>query len=334
MRYDKLNLQQKDYIREIYRKYDHNREEAQRMLAEYFDVTTRTIRNWVNYMGLLENEYDSENVLIYDLETSLCLFDAWWPHKQYVSWEQMHEEPRIITVAWKWLHEEKVYTERWEDVRATPVSEYDVAGWGNDRKLVETFASVYNRADLAIGVNSDNFDKRFLAQRCLVQDVPFNRFVRSLDIQKSSKKEFRAPSYSMKFSAQRLGVAQKHVHEGRSMWRKAQYHKDPEVRSEAISAMERYNIGDIIATEEWYLKLVPYIDHKIHFGTLKAGHEKWSCPNCGSQDVELYHKTATAAGTIQYVMRCREDGQLYKIPATAYTDFLNKRTSQIEKFRE
>lgn len=332
MKYEDLSLEQKEYIREIYSRFEDNRGKAQEILGDFFNVTPRSIRNWVKNLGLTENEYRSDKILIYDLETSRVLADVWWPHNQYISPDSLHEQPRIITVAWKWLHEDQVYTLRWEDKKTTPISGYDIAGWGDDTDLVKKFAKVYNEADLAIGVNSDKFDKRFLAQRCLVHKVPFNRFVPSLDIQKASKKEFRTPSYSLKYQANVMGISQKRGHEGIDMWRKAQYHTDPKVRSEAVDAMEHYNIGDIITTEEMYLDLIPYIDHKIHFGTM-GGNHKWSCPNCGStEDVVLSSTTSTKMGTIQHVMKCESDGQLYKVSHTAYLDYIRFKMKQVQLY--
>lgn len=330
MRYEDLSLEQRDYVRTIYKKFDDNRSEAQRILSVYFNVTTRTIRNWVNYMGLFDESKGQavDKVLIYDLETSRALFDGWWTHKQYVSHDQMMEEPRIITAAWKWLHEEQVYTDRWDDIRADNIAGYDVSGWGNDKNLISRFSKVYNSADLVIGVNNDNFDNRMLAQRCLVHREPFNHYVRSLDIQKAHKRVFRTPSYSMKYQAKRMGITQKLGHEGLAMWRKAQYHSDPAVRKAAVDGMEEYNIGDIITTQEMYLESLPYIKHKYHFGTMN-GNPKWSCPTCGDTDsVQLHSVTSTAAGTIQYIMRCTTDGQLFKVSQTAYLDFINTNIKQ------
>lgn len=326
MRYDELNIEHKDYIRKVYADHEEDRSKAQLILSEYFGVTTRSIRNWANNLGLLSNEYEWDKVLIYDLETSRVKGEFWWPGKQYVRWDQLHEDPRIITVAWKWLGEDKVHTLRWKDVKAKPKDpDYPIHSYGCDRELVKQFADVYNQADLAIGVNSDNFDKRFLAQRCLVHREPFNRFVKSLDIQKAQKREFRSPSYSMKYSAITMGVEKKREHQGISMWREAQYHKDKEVRKEAVDRMEEYNIGDILTTEEMYLELIPYIDHKIHFGTLSGG-EKFTCPNCGNLDtVEKIKTTSTKAGTIQHIMRCNDDNQVFKISNRAYTNYLQEK---------
>lgn len=334
MKFDHLSLEQKEYIRQIYSKFDDDRAHAQKTLAGFFGVTTRTIRNWANYMGLVGNESTSEmdKVLIYDLETSRVLLDSWWIHKQVVRHDQLMEEPRIITVCWKWLHEDQIYSDKWDyNKRAENIAGYDVSGWGCDKDLVERFSKVYNEADMVIGVNNDNFDNRMLAQRCLVHKHPFNRFVRSLDIQKAHKKAFRTPSYSMKYQAKRMGITQKLGHEGLEMWRKAQYHGDVKVRKQALEDMIKYNIGDIVTTEEMYIESIPYIDHQFHFGT-KYGSPKWSCPNCGSTEhVEAHSVTTTKAGTVQHIMRCKTDGQLYKISATAYLDFI--RTNMENNFK-
>lgn len=296
--------------------------EAQKILAQMYKVTPRTIRNWARELRLLEPEDSDCRVLIYDLETSRVLADIWGTGKQFVSHDSLHEQPRIITAAWKWLGEDKVYTESWEDIKAENTHDYDTGGWGDDKKLVERMVKVYNEADLVIGQNSDKFDNKILAHRSMVHGLePLNRYIKSLDLYKSSRKFFRTPSYSMDYTCKVLKVTKKRSHEGISMWRNAQYHKDPEVRRKAVESMEKYNIGDILSTEAMYFRMLPYIDFKFHVGSF-YGNEKWSCPNCGSRDIERLKYTTTPAGTVQHIVRCREDDTTYKISNSEWINFL------------
>jgi hypothetical protein len=86
--------------------------------------------------------------------------------------------------------------------------------------------------------------------------------------------------------------------------------------------MVDYNVGDIVTTEELYLRLRKYFGHKVHFGVLH-GEEKWSCPNCGGTNVEFYKRTVTPAGTVQIIMKCKDDDVQYKITNKQYMSFLD-----------
>ena len=190
----------------------------------------------------------------------------------------------------------------------------------SDKELMEKFLEVYNQADLVVGYNNNNFDNRWINARAMKYNLFVNVFVKSFDLIKHSKRLFRLLSYSMDYLAKFYGVTLKQSHEGIIMWDKIE-EGTPEEQAEYIQKMIDYNVGDIITTEEIFLKLRKYMGHQIHVGTLKGG-EKWSCPSDGSENVALFKVTATAAGTIQYVMRNLDTDVLYKLSPSNYNKFL------------
>ena len=105
------------------------------------------------------------------------------------------------------------------------------------------------------------------------------------------------------------------------MWDKIEDGNKAE-QKEYLQKMIDYNIGDIVSTEEMYLKLRKYMGHKVHFGVLNNG-EKYSCPNCGGDNVELYKTITTAVGTIQRIMICMDDKVQFKISNREYYKFLD-----------
>lgn len=252
----------------------------------------------------------SPRVLIYDVETTLVLAHLWWTGKQYVGSNQIMSEPQIITVAWKWLGEEEVYTLDWG------VSKKD------DKKLIKDFLVAFNSADLVVGVNSDRFDNRWVAARAAKHGFDINTNIKSLDVQKEAKRLFRLPGYSMKYLAEFFGLTQKISHSGIQMWKDIQWGTKEEAQA-ALTEMIDYNIGDIVTTEDILLRLRKYMKSPIHMGVLTGG-EKWDCPHCGGDNVELFKTTVTAAGTIQRIMRCKDDGVQFKLSNSAYIKWLNK----------
>ena len=135
MKFKDLTLQQRETFKTIYGQFENNREEGNRVIADLFNCSERSVRRWAHRLGL-KSEGESARpmkVLIYDIETSRVLTDAWWTGKQYVSHDQFYEEPRVITISWKWLHEEQIYCDRWDHTaRAENINGYDVSGWGCD----------------------------------------------------------------------------------------------------------------------------------------------------------------------------------------------------------
>lgn len=247
--------------------------------------------------------------LIYDLETSRATFKRFWTGKQYLSYRDMVDEPKIITVAWKWLGEDSVYSLTWDKDQC-------------DKCLVDEFAEVYNSADLVIGLNNNSFDNRWLTARAAKYGIPINPYTKSYDIMRQAKKLFRLPSYSMDYMTKYFGVANKLSHEGISMWDKVESGTIKE-QKQALKDMVDYNVGDIIATEDLYMTIRKYSKHKIHVGTL-SDRSKFSCPECGGHSLKLIDTTTTAAGTIQRIMECQDDGKVFKLSNTEYNKYINR----------
>lgn len=308
MEFKELVQEDLDLITKVYKESE-SRKQAQSKLAIMFNVTERTIRNWVKNIGIVgDDNISPAKILIYDIETGRVPAMVWWTGKQYVGHQQLIEEPKIITIAYKWFGEDNVYHLTWDKNQS-------------DKDMITQFMKVYNKADMVIGQNNDRFDNRWVNARAMKYDLEVNTLVRSFDIMKETKRLFRLPSYSMAYITKFLGVETKLQHEGVVMWDKIQFGTKEE-QVEYLQKMVDYNRQDIVATEDMYLSLRKYMGNKVHFGVLN-GNEKFTCPNCGSYNVQLYSTQVTPAGTVQRVMVCKEDGVKYKITNKTYMEYLD-----------
>lgn len=309
IRFEELSPLDKALITKLYNDPDLSKQAAQEALAAQFGVTTRSIRNWAKKIGL-RNEYESDQpakILIYDFETAQIPSKVWWTGKQYVNYKQLKGEPRVITVAWKWLGEDSVHHLTWSKDKS-------------DEDLIKTFAPVFNSADLVVGHNVVNFDNRLLRAQAAKYDVRLDPFIRVYDTMKRGKKLFRLPSYSMDYMCKYFKVPmQKQSHEGIVMWDEIE--DDGEHAAEYLKKMVDYNVGDILANEHLYLKVLAYDERPgLHAGVL-AGGEKHTCPTCGGDNVEYVRHTTTPAGTIQRIMLCKDDGTYFKISNRTYLNW-------------
>lgn len=319
MKYKNLTTSDKDLIIRAYKNCElsgGSMKETQISLSNRFGVHTRTIRKWANRLeiGLMsKNIVNPSRVMIYDIETSRTRAWVWWTGKQYIGHHQLIDEPKIITVSWKWLGEDEIMYLTWDKNH-------------DDEQLMKDFLVEYNKADMVIGYNNDRFDNRWVNARAMKYGLEVNTFIRSYDIMKEEKKVFRVPSYSMAYMSKYSNVVHKQGHEGIHMWNMIQT-GTPEEQDEYLKKMVTYNIGDIAATEELYIRLRKYFGHRVHFGALNGG-ERFSCPDTGSTNVELYKRTATPAGTIQIIMVCRDTGAKYKITNKQYMSFLDYKMNE------
>tara|TARA_R110000851_G_scaffold40951_1_gene102981 strand:- start:1212 stop:2159 length:948 start_codon:yes stop_codon:yes gene_type:complete len=251
-------------------------------------------------------------VMVYDIETSLVRADVWGTGKMYLRHDQLvpgpEGETRIISIAWKYVGEDEVYDLRWDD--------------GCDKEMMREFMAYYNRCDMVIGQNNNSFDNKLVAVRAAKHGLFLNRFVKSFDIYRKVKSVFKLQSYSMKYMAEYFGLTLKQSHEGIRMWKMIQY-GTPEQKAEYLQKMVDYNIGDIVTTEELYMKLRPYMGTITHLG-VSGGKPRWHCPVSGSDDVEWYNTIYTEAGTVQRILFCRESKHLFKVSNAIYREFLER----------
>lgn len=250
-------------------------------------------------------------ILIYDIETSQAVFKLWWTGKRYVGHDRMIKDPKIITIAYKWLGEDTVTHLTWSKKHS-------------DKKMMKKFLKVYNSATMVVGQNNDNFDNRWINARAMKYNFDVNMHIKSYDLMKFNKKSFRLPSYSMAYVSKYIGKEGKLEHEGIKMWDMIEDGNKAE-QKEYMQKMIDYNVQDIIATEDMYVVLRKYHGHILHFGVLN-GEAKYTCPNCGTSNVKLYKTQVTKAGTVQRIMKCKKDKVQYKLSNRIYMDFIKFKT--------
>lgn len=313
--FKQLTVKDKEFITNSYNTYQTGVPmlSIQKMLAEDFDVTKRTIRNWAHKLDLnimVKNIDNPFKVLVYDIETCRVPAMVFWTGKTYITHRQLREEPKIISISYKWLGEDKVHAVTWDKSHS-------------DETLMRKFLPIYNSADMLVGYNNDKFDNKWINTRAAKHRLEVNLHVKSFDLYKQARKVLRLPSYSMEYLANYFGVTPKLKHEGIDMWDKIQF-GTPEVQEKALKDMVDYNVGDILTTEEIYLEMRMYFGHKTHLGVL-LGKDKHTCPNCGGDNVTEYNGnySVTPAGTIQRHMICRDDRVQYKISNTTFLKFIN-----------
>jgi len=306
-----LSVEKKKKIIDLYAS-DLPRLEVQKRLSKELGVSQRQIRNYAFNLGIVGsvNGVSNSKVLVYDIETSRVKADLWGTGKQYVDWRKLRSDTKIISISWKWIGEDKVHALTWDSNKC-------------DKKLVEKFLKEYNKASLVIGFNNKRFDDKIVSTRAAYHNLFINRFIASFDIMKKIKGVFKLPSYSLEFCCNYFGLSvQKLKHEGIHMWDMIEYGNKKE-QKEYLQKMVDYNVGDIIATEELYVRLRPY------FGTVTnvavaSGNPKWACPVSGSTDVKLHDTMFTERGTVQRIMICNVSNHQYKVSNKVYMDFLQR----------
>lgn len=280
---------------------DQRRKAANDIYRKYQKLMSKSIEP-IETTENIKTPIQPAKILIYDIETARMRADIWWSGKQYINGNALTTEPAIITVAYKWFGSDEVKYLTWNK--------------GCDLFLMQDFLKEYNQADIVLGFNNNSFDNKYINSRALKHNLYVNTHVKSLDLMRQCKSLFRLPSYSLSYIARYLGLAGKMKHSGLDMWEAIQYGKKKEAKK-AMKEMVKYNIQDIIVTENVYLILKKYLKHPIHAGVLN-NKPATTCPVCTSNDLSLLKTTSTPAGTIQRIMKCNHDNYTFKITNSAY----------------
>jgi uncharacterized protein YprB with RNaseH-like and TPR domain len=181
----------------------------------------------------------------------------------------------LLTAAATWVESDEMYTWRIDDhpdYGTTPESML------NDAWIAEGLRDMVNEADALIYHYGDRFDLPFLNTRLLDWGLEPCSQVRSIDTWKVARSALALTSNRLGNlaaflndpDAQKGGLTKK-------QWKLAA-HGD----KATLDAMLEYNIGDVVATEQVYLRLRPLMkNHPFVAVPDGSGH---TCPACGSNN--------------------------------------------------
>lgn len=204
--------------------------------------------------------------LILDIETSEMLNYGWGIRKQYISHEDIKEDWNVISWAAKWLGDPVIFQ---EDNRKSQ-------DFRDDKKLLKGIWKLLDEADLVITQNGESFDLKKLNARFIIKD--FERrpsTYQSFDTLKHSRKVFGFTSHKLDYVSKALKLKYQklkhHSFPGKTLWRECE-----KGNPKAWEAMAQYNEWDVLATEEYYKKIRPWVPD-FNFKAWNGGELVCSC---------------------------------------------------------
>jgi DNA polymerase elongation subunit (family B) len=238
--------------------------------------------------------------LFFDIETSPNIGFFWSAgYKLNIPYSNIIKERAIICICYKWEGDDKVYSLNWDNNQ-------------DDKKMLEKFMVVANEATELVGHNGDRFDLPWIRTRCLYHRIPVFPTYTTIDTLKHSRSKFRFNSNRLDYISQFLKVGEK-LETGFDLWRSIVLDKD----KEALEKMITYCKNDVVILEKVHHELVNYIPHKTHYGIV-LGNEKYSCPECGSNDLRFSQRRYTAAGTPRIQLQCNECHKYHTVSNSVY----------------
>jgi len=245
--------------------------------------------------------------LFFDLETSFCIGWFWRPGKQFVSANQILEHSKIISAHWSWEHEDEVHHIHWGLNKQC------------DKRVIKKLVELFNKADEVVAHNGTKFDMKWVRARALAHNIPMHPYYKMIDTYTIIKRLVALPSYSLGNVCKYYELEAKIDAGGFDTWYKVQLKKD----REALDHLLYYGDGDILSLKALFYKIQPQIEVSTHFA-VKAGGDKYDCPECGCTKANYGKKYVTKSGTIQHYLRCadRSCARMFKVNNKTYQDWL------------
>jgi hypothetical protein len=210
-------------------------------------------------------------ILILDIETAPIRGWVWSLWKQNVGINQIDKDWFMFTWSAKWLFDKKVMSDRLTKEEALKQS---------DKRIVKGIWKLLDEADIVIAHNGVRFDIPALNTRFLMHGMkPPSPYVQ-VDTLRVFQKQFRFSSNKLAYINKALGLKEKIETGGFELWSQCYAGHNP-----SLIAMEKYNIGDVVALEDLYLLIRAWIKpHPPVSIYILDGETR--CPTCGSKDLQ------------------------------------------------
>lgn len=211
-------------------------------------------------------------IVTLDIETAPLESYHWGLFDQNVGLDQIRQEWSILSYSSKWLADKSV------EFRHT--GGRGVAKVRDDKTLLTALHAVLDEADIVIAQNGKEFDLKKINARLAIHGMPPYSPVRVIDTMLAARRHFGFTSNKLAWLSKHLTNTPKSSHRafpGFELW--AECLKD---NPKAWREMGRYNAQDVIATEQLYLRLRPWIENHPNVVTYAPG-SGLACPKCGSK---------------------------------------------------
>lgn len=233
-------------------------------------------------------------ILIFDIETIPIVANVWGLFDQNVGLNQILHDWCVISWAAKWHKEPTVF---YKDQRKK-------RNVRDDRTLLKGIWKLLNEADVVITQNGKKFDAKKLNARFIINGFKPPSPYKHIDILQLNKSNFGFTSNKLEYVTDKLC----------KKYKKLKHKKFPgqELWDECIAGnmkawkeMEKYNIHDVLSTEEAYDIVAPWCKTPVDFNVYRKENE-FKC-QCGSGHLKRRGYLVTKSGKFQRY-QCQDCG--------------------------
>ena len=186
-------------------------------------------------------------ILLFDIETAPMEVYVWGLHdkrNQYISYNNVIKGRSVLSWAARWLFESEVMSE---------VATTSEARNRKDKRVLYEMWQLLEEADIIIAHNAQQFDVRRLNARFILNDYGPPMPYRVIDTLTEARKTFDFESNKLDDLNEQFGLSKK-LPTDFDLWKRCVTGD-----ASALEEMVTYNRSDVIALEELYLVLRPWI---------------------------------------------------------------------------
>lgn len=182
-----------------------------------------------------------QKILVFDIETAPMLAYVWGLKDQNIALNQIKKDWDLLAFAAKWLGEkDMIYADR--------------RGKMSEKMLLNKIWHLLDEADIVITQNGKNFDSPKLNARFIMHGMKPPSPYKHLDTYQIVRKVAKFTSNKLEYLTDKLCTKYKKLSHkkfpGFSLWTECL-----NGNIDAWNEMKRYNIHDVLATEEFYNKI-------------------------------------------------------------------------------
>lgn len=234
-------------------------------------------------------------VLIFDIETSPILAHVWGLRDQNISLNQIHTDWSVMAFAAKWLDSPRMFycdTSKRKDAR-------------DDKMLLRAIWKLLDEADVVITQNGARFDGPKLNARFIMHGMRPPSPYKHLDTYQIVRRVAEFTSNKLEYLTDKLCVKYKKLDHkkfpGMTLWKECL-----RGNKRAWAEMKEYNVHDVLATEELYMKIRAWAPLSMPVPhTITPNGRK--CAVCGKPSVQKAGLHRTKKSTFQR-LHCMECG--------------------------
>jgi len=273
----------------LYEIINHYQLNGEQKTIEYYNIEKETLKRYLRKNRANNFNGGSPKILLLDIETAPMRAYVWALWKQNVDPKtQLINDWFCLTWATKWLFDTKVYSQK---LTNGEVLEED------DSRIIRNIWKMLNEADIVIAHNGWRFDIPRLNTRFIINGLNPPMPYQIIDTLSVAKKSFAFSSNKLDMINKSLGIRRKVDTGGFELWDKCINGDE-----NSLKKMERYNRGDVLALEDLYMKLRPWIKSHPNLGIYVEANGS-VCPTCGSSNLNWGGSYVTPAGKYK-TFRC------------------------------